>query len=198
VTIAALLIVVGALVLISRLTPFDLGPRIFLGSALLVVGGGLIAAAFSGGRTARGGLIAIGVVLSLALITVSSLPWRGSGRGIGDQTFVATRAAEVRSNYHGGIGDLTIDLSDVDVSDLDRTLRTRVDAGVGDVEVLVPRDADVRVSVDSGLGSVDVFGEGNRSGFFEGSGTGSWVDDGDPEIELFVNAGIGDVEVSRG
>jgi predicted membrane protein len=104
----------------------------------------------------------------------------------------------VQSRYHGGIGDLTIDLSEVDVSDLSAAIRTRVDAGVGDVEILLPRDADVRVSVDSGLGSVDVFDEGNRSGFFEGSGSGSWVDDDEPEIDLFVNAGIGDVEVSRG
>ena len=74
-----------------------------------------------------------------------------------------------------------------------------MDAGVGDVEILVPRDADVRVDVDSGIGSVDVFGEGDRrQGFFEGSGSGSWVDDGEAEIVLSVNAGIGDVEVSRG
>ena len=66
VTIAALLIVVGALALITRFTAWNLGPRAFLGGALLVVGLGLVAAAFSGGRTARGGLIALGVVLSLA------------------------------------------------------------------------------------------------------------------------------------
>jgi hypothetical protein len=197
VTIAGLLIVVGLLVLLDNLTFLDVGPRVFLGSALLVVGLGLIAAAYGSGRRARGGLIALGVVLSLALITASTEPWHGAD-GIGDQTFVARSAAEVQSSYHGGIGDLTIDLSEVDVSDLDGTIHTRVDAGVGDVDIVVPRNADVRVSVDSGVGSVDVFEEGNRSGFFEGSGPGSWVDDGEPEIELFVNAGIGDVEVSRG
>ena len=67
-TIAVLLIVVGALALITRFSAWDLGPRAFLGTALLVVGLGLVAAAFSGGRTARGGLIALGVVLSLALL----------------------------------------------------------------------------------------------------------------------------------
>lgn len=198
VTIAGLLIVVGVLVLLDRFTFLDVGPRVFLGSALLVVGLGLVAAAYSGGRRARGGLIALGVVLSLALVTVSTDPWRGTDHGIGDQTFVARSADDVQSRYHGGIGDLRIDLSPVDVSDLDGTIRTRVDVGVGDVDVIVPRDADVRVSVDSGLGSVDVFDEGNSSGFFEGSGSGSWVDDDEPEIELFVNAGVGSVEVSRG
>src|SRR3954466_4912943 len=68
ITIAGLLIVVGALVLITRFTAWDIGARGFLGTALLVVGLGLIAAAFSGERRARGALITLGVVLSLALI----------------------------------------------------------------------------------------------------------------------------------
>ena len=75
VTIAVLLIVIGALALITRFTAWDLGPRAFIGSALLVVGLGLVAAAFSSGRTARGGLIALGIVLSLALLAASTLPW---------------------------------------------------------------------------------------------------------------------------
>src|SRR3954470_7836105 len=62
VTIAGLLIVVGVLVLFTRFTAWDIGPRGFLGSALLVVGLGLVVAAFTGGRRARGGLIGLGVV----------------------------------------------------------------------------------------------------------------------------------------
>jgi hypothetical protein len=192
------LIVIGVLVMIDRLTGADLGPRAFLGSALLVVGLGLIAASRSHGRTARGGLIALGVVLSLALIASASEPWRGADGDVGDRIYIPSSAAEVRSEYHGGIGDMRIDLSDVDVSDLTEAIETRVDAGVGDVTIIVPDDADVRVSIDSGIGSVDVFGEPGRSdGFFAGDGSGSWVGDGEPEIEISVNAGIGDVEVSR-
>ena len=104
----------------------------------------------------------------------------------------------MQTEYHGGIGDMRLDLSDVDVSDLDTAIQTRVDAGVGDVTIIVPRDADVRVNIDSGIGSVEVFDEEGRSdGFFEGQGSGSWVGDGEPEIVLSVNAGIGDVEVYR-
>jgi phage shock protein PspC (stress-responsive transcriptional regulator) len=198
ITMAALLIVIGVLVMIDRLTGADLGPRAFLGSALLVVGLGLIAAARSRGRTARGGLIGLGVVLSLALIASANEPWRGYDGDVGDRIYRPSTAGEVRSEYHGGIGDMEIDLSGVDVSDLDQAIRTRVDAGVGDVTVIVPDDADVRVSIDSGIGSVDVFDEPGRSdGYFAGDGSGSWVGDGDPEIVLTVNAGIGDVEVSR-
>jgi hypothetical protein len=64
ITIAALLIVLGVLTLLTRFAGWDIGPRAFLGGALLVVGLGLVAAAFSTGRTARGGLIALGLVLA--------------------------------------------------------------------------------------------------------------------------------------
>ncbi|HEX2072516.1 MAG TPA: PspC domain-containing protein [Geodermatophilus sp.] len=197
VTVAGLLIVVGLLVLVSRFTDVDLGPRGFLGTALLMVGLGLVATAFLGGRGAKAGLIGLGVVLSVALIAASSLPWRGMDRQMGDRTYHPTSAAAVRPMYHGGVGDVTLDLSDLDVSDLDRPVTTRLDAGVGDVEVLVPRSADVRIDVDSGIGQVEVFGEDSDGGFYPGTGSAAWTGDGDPEIVLTIDAGIGDVEVSR-
>ena len=49
-TIAGLLIVVGLLALITRFSGFHPGARGFIGAALLVVGLGLIAAAFTQGR----------------------------------------------------------------------------------------------------------------------------------------------------
>ena len=196
ITMAAVLIVIGLLVMVDRFTPLELHPRAFAGSALLVVGLGLIAAAFSRGRTARGGLVALGVVLSLVTIVAANEPW--NHEDVGDRSYVPASADDVRTEYHGGIGDMRLDLSGVDVSDLDEAIRTRIDAGVGDVDIIVPRDADVRVAIDSGIGSVELFDEEGRSdGFFEGTGSGSWVGDDDPEIVLTVNAGIGDVEVSR-
>jgi phage shock protein PspC (stress-responsive transcriptional regulator) len=198
-TVAGLLIVVGLLALITRFSGWHPGPGAFLGSALLVVGLGLVAAAFTGGRNLRGGLIAVGVVLSLALITVTSAPWGRGHHGGGDRLYQPATAGDVRPQYHGGIGDMTIDLSRIDVSDLVRPVRTSVDAGVGDLTIDVPADADVRVDVESGIGSVELFGQDGRAdGFFAGSGAGSWVGDRRPEIVLSVNAGIGDVEVHRG
>jgi hypothetical protein len=199
VTIAVLLIVVGALALLTRFSGWDLGPRAFIGSALLVVGLGLVAAAFSGGRTARGGLITLGVVLSLALLAASTLPWNNVRGGIGDRTFRPVSEAQVRDIYRGGAGDMTVDLSHVDVSNLAAPIPTRVEHGLGDVRVLVPRDADVRLTVMSGVGSIDAFGQGSLDrGFFPGSGTASWVDDNKTEFVIAVHNGAGDVEVSRG
>lgn len=199
ITLAGLLIVVGALALVGRFTDWDLDATVVLGVALLVVGGGLVAASFTGGRTARGALIALGAVLSLALVAAESVPWDDVEGGMGDRTFAPTTAEEVRSNYDGGVGDMTVDLSDVDVSDLDEAIRTKVDHGLGDVEIILPRDADVEVTVDSGLGEVSLFGrDGLTEGSFEGTGSGSWVGDDEIEIYLDVDSGVGNVEVTRG
>jgi hypothetical protein len=166
----------------------------------MVVGLGLVVAAFSGGRTARGGLIALGIVLSLALLAASTMPWNNvRGGGVGDRTFRPLTEAQVRDVYRGGVGDMTVDLTRVDVSTLSAPIDTRVEHGIGDLQILLPRDADVRLNVMSGLGSVDVLGQGSLDrGFFPGVGPGSWVDDGRAEFQIVVHAGVGDVEVSRG
>jgi phage shock protein PspC (stress-responsive transcriptional regulator) len=202
VTIAGLLIITGVLVLLTNLTSWNISARGFLGAALLVVGLGLVAAAFTGGRRAKGGLIAIGLVLSLALIAVSSVPWT-NGRhafrgGVGDRSFHPATAADVRSVYSGGVGDMTVDLSGIDLAGLAGPIRTQVHHGVGDVTVLVPPSADVRVEAATGAGSVDLFGDGNGDGLYPGLGSASWTGDDRPEIVLSVDNGLGDLEVSRG
>jgi phage shock protein PspC (stress-responsive transcriptional regulator) len=198
-TIAALLIVVGVLALITRFSAWDVPPRGFVGAALLVVGLGLVTAAFTGGRTARGGLIALGIVLSLALVTVSTLPWNGVRGGVGDRNYRPATAAEVRDTYRGGAGDMTVDLSRIDVGDLDREIDTRIEHGLGDVTVIVPRSADVQLFVEQGIGDLRVFDRGSANdGFFPGLGRQSWTNDGEPEIALTIHSGLGDVEVSRG
>ena len=194
---AALLILVGAMAMITTLTGWDIGAVGFLGVALLVVGIGLVAAAFAPGRTARGGLIALGVVLSLGLMVAASEPLDDVSSEIGDRTYRPATAAVVQPVYRGDVGDLTLDLSLVDVG-ADGPIRTRIANGLGDLQVVLPRDADVQVDVETGLGTVDVLGQGDTDGDFPGRGTGSWVGDGVPDIYLVITNDLGDVEVSRG
>ena len=197
ITLAVLLILMGAMAMFSNFTPWEFHPRGYFGVALLVVGLGLVAAAFATGRTARGGLIALGVVLSLGLIAAASEPWEGRGDGAGDRIFRPGTEANVRDVYRGDVGDLTLDLTAVDVTG-DGPISTRIEHGAGDVRVLVPVEADVQVTVDTGLGSADVFGEGDTDGYFAGRGAGPTVDDGVPDVRLVIHNGLGDVEVSRG
>jgi phage shock protein PspC (stress-responsive transcriptional regulator) len=197
ITIAVLLILMGAMAMFSNFSPWEIHPRGFFGMALLVVGLGLVAAAFATGRTARAGLIALGIVLSLGLAAAASEPWEGTGPGSGDRTYRPSTEASVLDVYRGDVGDLTLDLTRIDVAD-EGPVSTAIEHGAGDVRVIVPSEADVRLTVDSGLGSVDAFGEGDADGFFPGVGTGPTVDDGVPDVHLVIHNGLGDVEVSRG
>jgi phage shock protein PspC (stress-responsive transcriptional regulator) len=198
-TMAALLIVVGTLALITGLTGWDVGATGFLGAALLVVGLGLVAAAFVRGRTGRGGLIALGVVLSVSLISASTVDLDDFGDGVGDRSYRPATVGEVRDVYRSGVGDMSVDLTRLDQGVSGDPVTTRIEHGVGDVELVVPRSADVRLTVEHGLGDVQVFDRGSDTeGFFPGSGTRPWTDDGEPEFVVTINSGVGDVEVSRG
>jgi len=197
ITVAALLIVAGLMAAITNLSDWDIDPRIVLGGLLAVVGLGLVAAAFSKGRTARGGLIALGAVLSLALFVVSTVD-TGADGGMGDRTYRPATVAELRDVYSGGVGDVTVDLSRLDQGISGRGLEVDIQHGVGDLDVIVPRSADVQLEGHQGLGDMEVFDRGSETdGFFAGEGR-SWSDDGRAEFVITINSGVGDVEVSRG
>lgn len=85
----------------------------------------------------------------------------------------------------------------MNVSDLGAPIRTKVDHGVGDLTVVVPDSADVQINVDQGIGNLDVFDSGATDGFFAGTGSAAWTDDGHPEFIITIDSGAGDVEVSR-
>jgi phage shock protein PspC (stress-responsive transcriptional regulator) len=198
VTAATLLILVGVAVLLHQFTDVSLSARGFLGTALLVVGVGLVVTAVTGaGRGARGGLIALGLVLSIASIAASTQPWERWHGDVGDRTYHPLTADAVQSTYDAGLGNTTVDLSDVDLTGAATPIRTQVDGGVGNLHVRVPASADVQVSVDRGMGNVDVLGSGSTDGFYPGTGSASWTDDGRPEFVLTIDAGIGNVEVDR-
>ncbi|MEI4272393.1 PspC domain-containing protein [Klenkia sp. LSe6-5] len=200
VTVAALLVVLGVTSLIAWATPWSPGPVVFLSVALLVVGLGLGVGAFVAGRSSRGPLIALGVVLAFATIVASAgQGWLDRSRGgVGDRTYTPSTAEAVRAEYESGVGDLELDLTRIDLADLSGPITTSINAGIGDVEVLVPRSADVQVDVQNGVGDADVLGDGSQGGFFPGTGGQRWTDDGTPEIVLTIESGIGDVTVSRG
>ena len=198
-TFAGLLIVVGLLAAVTRFTGWDVGPVGFFGSALLIVGLGLVALALTGGRRGKGGLIALGAVLSMGLLASTTQPWEDVEGGVGDRSYRPVTAAAVQDRYQGGVGDLEIDLTRIDLGTLDRPVVFAIDHGVGDVDVTVPGDADVFISGEGGIGNLEFEGEtidGNGA-LYPGSGSGNWVDDGRAEFRITITNGVGDVEVSR-
>jgi phage shock protein PspC (stress-responsive transcriptional regulator) len=202
VTLALALLAGGvtALVLLAAGGLTDL-PVLF-GVLLAVLGGGLLVGAFT--RSGRG-LVPVALLIMALTWGALAAPLDRIAAGSPEEIRVApTTPAELQPRYESGVGTVELDLRRMDLTvppGVPATpVTTRIDAGLGTVEILVPRDADVRLTAESGLGSVE-FGDEERDGpgarLSMNDLGADGVSSGRPLV-LDVHAGVGSVEVSRG
>jgi phage shock protein PspC (stress-responsive transcriptional regulator) len=156
-----------------------------------IVGLGMIAGSFLGGGR---GLIALSAVLCCfgALLSVSHV---NNVHDIGgDLNETPTSISQVQPSYQGGIGDVTLDLTQLPNSG---TVQTSVSVGTGDARVLVPSTADVVVTCHSPIGNVDCLGQ-HASGPNNNTVHATQNDPSNNlKIVLDVGSTIGDVEVTN-
>jgi phage shock protein PspC (stress-responsive transcriptional regulator) len=174
---------------------------IILGVLLATVGAGLVVGAFAhAGR----GLIPIALILSAltwGALTVQPLTWRGD---VGDLDIRPHSVSQIQPVYQRSLGDVNLDLRDVDLSvpaGGDATpVRTRIEIGAGSVDVRVPENADVTLSGKIDLGDFE-FGDHQQDGSnvpVEGTDLGEdGVASGRPLL-IDVESNLGSVEVHRG
>jgi predicted membrane protein len=113
------------------------------------------------------------------------------GNGVGDRRYVVTGTQDLRSDYKLGIGNMTVDLSEVRFRPGDTHIRTRVD--VGNLRVIVPDNVAVRARGDAQLGRVELLG---RAG--DGRDVDRSVDQvGARVLVLDAHVGVGKVSVTR-
>jgi phage shock protein PspC (stress-responsive transcriptional regulator) len=190
-TLSALLLVLGITAALDAGGALDPEPRHYLALAVGVIGLGLVVGAWRG--RARG-LIWLGVPLSVVLVAVSTADVSLDG-GTGDRSYRPQTIVGIQDEYRVGIGSLRLDLTDVDFTE--RSAVTSVSAGLGDVQVTVPREVDVRVVGKAGIGEAELFGEK-----IDGGSARTVVDDG-PDgagggtLQLTLQVGVGRVEVDR-
>jgi phage shock protein PspC (stress-responsive transcriptional regulator) len=209
------LIAVAALVLLSRVSVWPHGDAAWI---LLLIAGGIVLLLTHGSsseapadasvpsdrprrspwRWLRRLAIVLGTVLGVALafVLVASAIFAAVfhvhvGNGVGDRTYEVAGLTDLRSEYKLGIGDLRVDLRDVQLPVGVTHVKTRVD--VGRVEVVVPHDAALRVRTDADFGTVDVLG---RSA--DGRKVDRSVDQpGARVLDLGAHVGAGSVHVER-
>lgn len=186
-----LLVLAGLVWLAERIDLFDVRLRFVLPVALLVVGAALVALSFRG---SQGGLIGLGVVLAVLSILAALAPSGGIEGGIGDRLVEVRTMAELESEYGLGMGNLTLDLSDLDV---EGRVAVSVDLGIGDLNIIVPRGVAVSITGETGLGEVVLFGERrdgvSPSGTYETAGFAA----ADPAITIDASVALGSLEVKR-
>jgi len=189
-------VVIGVAALLQAAGVSDVPWKAVLPGSLIAVGLGLVIAGRRS-ESGQGGLIAIGIVLTVLLATASAvdIPLEG---GVGERTQRPTSLSGVKSEYRLAVGQLTLDLTSVPVpvTGTARTVRARV--GVGQLIVELPSDQLAVVRVHAGVGQVTFFGESD-----DGFGVDKDVTPIAPAgqaivFSLDLSVGIGEVLVQHG
>lgn len=202
ITLAAALLAGGvtALVLLAAGGLTDL-PVLF-GVLLAVLGAGLVVGAFT--RSGRG-LIPVALLVGALTWGVLAAPLdRIDDASAGELRVAPLHPAALAPRYEHGVGHVEMDLRDLDLGvppgELVTPVATRIEAGMGSVDIRVPENADVRFTGSAGLGSVqfDDRGAGGPDARLTVDDLGAdGVASGRPLV-LDVQAGMGSVAVHRG
>jgi len=145
-------------------------------------------------RFLKGLALALATVVALLLIALAvfaAVFHVHVGRGVGDRSYVVTTSQELHRDYRLGVGNLTVDLTDVRLPTGVTHLSARVDAG--DLDVIVPAGAALRVHGDAQLGQVEVLGD-----TVDGRNVDRRIEQaGTRVLDLDAHVGVGRVRVMR-
>ena len=146
---AVMLIVVGGAVMLDRFDVFDTDPTLLVAVLVLMVGAALVMSAFLGRAH---GLILLGALLSAVLIVGTAADIRSVWSGTGTERVEATNLLELEAEYRHGIGELVVDLREVDFNGQSATL----DLGltIGELVVYVPADINLEMNAHVGAGDL--------------------------------------------
>ncbi|WP_051026657.1 PspC domain-containing protein [Nocardia higoensis] len=149
--------------------------------ALAVIGLGLVLGAFL--RRGQGLLVVTAPLAGFVLLASLIGPIEFDSASVGNREWVPASAAELGSHYHLTMGDATLDLRSVRLTE-DRTVD--VDVRMGEVRVLVPADMNVRADCNVTLGEMQC-----------PSGVSGPNTPGAPVLDLNIDVHMGNVEVHR-
>jgi phage shock protein PspC (stress-responsive transcriptional regulator) len=195
--VTAILLVGGGLLwLLDSLGAVDVGWRGAVAAALVVVGVTLVVATWWG-RAA--GLLPIAVVLGVILVVDEAIDVPIDA-GIGDRTVLVSTAAEAKDSQELLMGSLTVDLTGLPAQS-GSTQDVEVSVGIGEMKVIVPRDATVTADATVHAGDLDWPGppaSSHESGVDVDRSFSLHGEPGGPRLHLDLGMGLGDVEVVRG
>ena len=167
-----------------------LGGGVVIASLAVVTGLVLVGTAFAGG--ARWLIIpALVLVLPLGVVAAADIDLDG---GVGEREYRPTSMTELRDRYQIGMGELDVDLRDLDLPN-GRT-EMAVDAGIGEVVVYVPAEACVTSDVTIGAGLADVLDRDNEGVDVAVAESGN-EPAARPTLHIDADIGLGVLEVVR-
>lgn len=156
---------------------------------IVVIGVALVALSFRGG--ARWLLVpALALAIGGGAAAAADLDLEG---GVGQREYRPVSAAAIPADgYELGVGQMTVDLRDIDWSP-ERVVHLSVDVGVGQAEVAVPSDVCVVAEAHAGAGNLEIAGHvADGLDVDTESGTGAR---GTPQLVLEADIDAGEILV---
>lgn len=187
-TIAAALVVVGVLAGLQQTGVWALSGVQIGAAALATVGVGLLVGTLFG--RARW-LIVIAAMLAAPLFAVAALdlPLDASS---GVRTVTPTSVEDVPAAYELGVGELDIDLSDLDIGA--RQVEVDASVGMGELTITVPEGVGLDLTGRAGLGEIVLLDQ-RAEGFGIERTTVRAPDPGQGTLEIRAEAGLGAITV---
>ena len=141
------------------------------------------------------GVLAALLVAAVASGAVAVATLGNLGDGVGDQTYRVSSPADLSQTYKLGVGELEVDLSNVQLPAGRTPLRLR--AGIGRIHLVVPQDAVVAYRAKADAGDLMILGE-ERSGWkVVTSGREAPLTAGGPVLVVDAKVGVGEIEIDR-
>ena len=161
-----------------------LGGGILVAGLVIACGVALVGGAFRGG--ARWLVLpALVLAIPLGVVAAADLDLRGSW---GERTFRPVSAAELADGYDMGAARMTVDLRDVKFPPGRTDMPLKL--GLGEIQVLVPKDLCVTTDAHVGMGTIDDQGGVDLDVVDRRS-----VAPGTPELRVVADVGIGELQI---
>ena len=196
-TLSVALVAMGVLVALNVTGATTIPAVVVLSTGLGVLGLGLLVGTFVG--RARWLLsIAIPLLLVIALVALVPANLR-LGTQIADRSWSPSTPAETIGEFRVDIGQGQLDLTDLVLPPGTTTYPISASVGIGDLEVIAPEGVRVIVDASVGAGRIAIEGQPELSGTEQAVSAElpGIVSPTTPTIDLTVEVGLGNLEVSR-
>lgn len=155
-TVAVILLWCGAAALLDQAGVIAWAPRHYVAAATVITGVGLLVGAWWGRGRA---LIFLGLAL-LPVLLLAGFPASSVRGGLGERDYRPASTVELDPGYELFAGEMTLDLSGIDLDGEDVDLTVRI--GLGELTVIAPPEATLDVEGRVVAGQANVLGRSSE------------------------------------
>lgn len=189
----AALVLIGALWLLERVGAIELTATTVLAMATIVVGIAVMVLSSDGPHI---GLIIFGFVLAMAATFTALTPLEGFQGGIGERVVDVRSVGQIEADYNVAMGQLTIDLRDLE--DVSSPISLKASVGMGELLVRVPEGLEFEVKANAGAGEIQILGQAKDGLGVEDSYATPGFDEAAGGVSFDLDVFMGRVEVTSG